>query len=274
MLELPECTILAAQLRQTVLHKPVQTVVVGASPHKFAFMADDGHAYPALLGDAVFTGARQLGGFVQLDADSVTLLLGDGVNLRYHTADEQHPTKHQLYLGFADGSALVCSVQMYGGMWAFTPGGFESPYYQAAREKPSPLGDAFTLQYFTQLREDGKLSLSAKAFLATEQRIPGLGNGVLQDILFTAGIHPQRKIETLGDGEMEALYHSIVNILAAMVEGGGRDTEKDLYGNEGGYHTLLSAKTCKAPCPKCGAPIVKKAYLGGSVYFCPVCQPL
>lgn|GEM_PF-2077218 len=30
-----------------------------------------------------------------------------------------------------------------------------------------------------------------KAFLATEQRIPGLGNGVLQDILWTARIHPK-----------------------------------------------------------------------------------
>jgi len=27
-------------------------------------------------------------------------------------------------------------------------------------------------------------------------------------------------------------------------------------------------------CPVCGAAIVRQAYLGGNVYFCPVCQPL
>jgi formamidopyrimidine-DNA glycosylase len=43
--------------------------------------------------------------------------------------------------------------------------------------------------------------LSAKAFLATEQRIPGLGNGVLQDILFTAGIHPKRKMAAISEEE-------------------------------------------------------------------------
>jgi formamidopyrimidine-DNA glycosylase len=27
-------------------------------------------------------------------------------------------------------------------------------------------------------------------------------------------------------------------------------------------------------CPKCGGTIVKEAYLGGAVYYCPVCQKL
>lgn len=40
-----------------------------------------------------------------------------------------------------------------------------------------------------------------KAFLAAEQRFPGIGNGVLQDILLESGIHPKRKISTLRDLE-------------------------------------------------------------------------
>jgi formamidopyrimidine-DNA glycosylase len=59
-----------------------------------------------------------------------------------------------------------------------------------------------------------------------------------------------------------------------MAEKGGRDTEKDLFGNAGGYKTLLSKNTYKNPCPNCGNTIVKEAYLGGAIYFCPVCQPL
>ncbi|MCQ4762422.1 hypothetical protein NE555_17590, partial [Alistipes onderdonkii] len=41
----------------------------------------------------------------------------------------------------------------------------------------SPLGDGFDAAYFDRLVAGAKPNLSAKAFLATEQRIPGLGNG-------------------------------------------------------------------------------------------------
>ena len=55
---------------------------------------------------------------------------------------------------------------------------------------------------------------------------------------------------------------------------GGRDVERDLYGNPGGYKTILSKNTLNNPCPRCGSEIVKQAYLGGSVYFCTGCQVL
>ena len=59
-----------------------------------------------------------------------------------------------------------------------------------------------------------------------------------------------------------------------MADGGGRDTETDLFGNPGGYTTLMSRNTVGKPCGSCGAVIVKKAYMGGSVYYCPECQPV
>lgn len=39
---------------------------------------------------------------------------------------------------------------------------------------------------------------------------------------------------------------------------GGRDTQTDLYGNAGGYKTILSAKTWKNPCLRCGSTIIKR----------------
>jgi formamidopyrimidine-DNA glycosylase len=59
-----------------------------------------------------------------------------------------------------------------------------------------------------------------------------------------------------------------------MTDLGGRDTEKDLFGNMGGYKTILSKNTVQNPCPGCGGTIIKEAYMGGAVYFCPVCQKL
>lgn len=119
-----------------------------------------------------------------------------------------------------------------------------------------------------------KPTLSVKAFLATEQRIPGLGNGVLQDILFQAGLHPKRKLTTLSETEKRRLMSSMVMVLKEMTKLGGRDTEKDLFGNNGGYITKMSKNTIKKGCPICGGVTTKEAYLGGSVYYCPVCQPI
>lgn len=59
-----------------------------------------------------------------------------------------------------------------------------------------------------------------------------------------------------------------------MVLKGGRDTQPDLFGNNGGYQTIHSSKTWKNPCPRCGSAIMKEAYLGGSVYYCTECQKL
>jgi formamidopyrimidine-DNA glycosylase len=113
---------------------------------------------------------------------------------------------------------------------------------------------------------------SAKAFLATEQRIPGLGNGVLQDILFNAGVSPKTKVGLLLEQELRSLFDSVKTTLQQMVDQGGRDTETDLFGNPGGYHTLMSKKTVGHLCPRCGGIIEKTAYMGGSVYICPSCQ--
>ena len=60
--------------------------------------------------------------------------------------------------------------------------------------------------------------------------------------------------------------------LLEMTFSGGRDTERDLFNCPGGYRTKLSAKTKGAPCPICGNVIVREAFLGGNIYYCPGCQ--
>lgn len=275
MLELPEAITTARLMQDTVVGRRVNRVVAMASPHKFAFFSAEPEAYPGLLEGRTITAAEAFGGYVRLTLEDTTLLMGDGVNPRWYAPGEKLPPKHQLLLELEDGGALVASVQMYGGLWAHpTAEGFDNIYYRAAMEKPSPLGKGFSRAYFEALLREVKPSLSTKAFLATEQRIPGLGNGVLQDILFRARIHPKRKLASLESEQFEEIYTEIINTLRKMTDEGGRDTEKDLLGRPGGYATLLSAKTAGKPCPVCGAPILKQAYMGGSVYFCPVCQPL
>ncbi len=275
MIELPEALVLAGQINEELKGKRIKSVYTNRSPHKFAWFHGEPEDYPGLLADKVIEGAVQYGGMVEILAGEARLLFGDGVNLRYFSAGETLPAKHQLQLEFDDFSSLIGSVQMYGGLWAFPPGQFDNPYYDEAREKPSPLTDRFDYDYFLSLLPGEKQkTLSAKALLATGQRVPGLGNGVLQDILWTARIHPKRKIETLSDEETGSLFKAVKTILAEMAAGGGRDTERDLFGFPGGYQTILSKNTAGTPCPACNTPIKKEAYMGGSIYYCRGCQEM
>jgi formamidopyrimidine-DNA glycosylase len=164
---------------------------------------------------------------------------------------------------------------MYGGIMCFKEGTCENKYYLIAKEKPSPISKKFNEKYFHNIVSNANMqNKSVKFLLATEQRIPGLGNGVLQDILFNAKIHPKMKVADLSDKQKDGLFYSIKNILSDMVEGGGRDTEKDLFGNNGSYTTKLSKNTSGLPCINCGSLIEKENYMGGSIYYCSQCQEL
>ena len=275
MIELPEAINLARQFDKVVRGKKIERVTAGFSPHKFAWYHGDPRDYDALLKGKTIGEAAAYGGYLEVKADGAVLIFHDGVALRLHGKGEKRPPKHQLLIEFTDGTALSGSVQMYGGLCCAKEGEFTSRYYQAARGKPSPLSGEFDAAYFNRLINDSEVrKLSAKAFLATEQRIPGLGNGVLQDILFNAKIDPRRKIEELTGSEKETLFRSIKSTLKEMTEQGGRDVEKDLFGKPGGYKTILSQNTVGNPCPVCGGVIIKQPYMGGSIYFCAGCQKL
>jgi len=272
VLELPEAANLAKQITETMIGKKIAKVTAGISEHKFAWYHGDPADYDPLLSGKTIDTAVPQGGMIEIHAGDAMLLFCDFVSLKYNRQGEQLPRKHQMLIEFDDDTSLSASVGMYGGLWCFREGEFDSKYYDIAKERPSPLTDEFDTAYFERLISSPEVQkLSAKAFLATEQRIPGLGNGVLQDILYNAKIHPKRKIETLNLDERKTLFNSVKATLKEMVELGGRDTEKNLFGEPGGYITKLSKNSLGKPCPVCGNNIIKQAYMGG-IYFCAGCQ--
>lgn len=275
MIELPEAIVLSREINDALTGKTIQHVIAAHSPHKFAWYHDEPESYPDLLRNKILLKSYNQGGFVRIDlSDAKVILLSEGIRIRYLVEGEQIPEKHQLLIEFSDRSCLVCSTQMYGGLCAFKEGDYDNEYFGAAREKPSPASDGFDQAYFEQLISQSSEKLSLKGFLATKQRIPGLGNGVLQDILFNAKLHPKRKIKSLDDAKINALFHSVKSTLSAMISQGGRDTEKDIFGYSGGYQTLLSKNSVNKPCPNCDSIIQKQAYMGGSIYVCPTCQKM
>ncbi len=275
MIEIPESIVIAEQINEAIRGKRIKNVIADHSPHKFAWYHGDPHAYYDLLAGKEICKATGFGALVEIKVEDSVILYGDGVRLRLCGQDEKRPKKHQLLIEFDDLSALCASIQMYGGLWCFRKGEFTNNYFLQAKEKPLPLSKKFDWVYFEGIiSAPDALRKSVKALLATKQRIPGLGNGVLQDILFNAKIHPRRKVNTLTIEEKKNLFKSIKSTLAEMIYKGGRDTEVDLYSCPGGYKTKLSKKTSGKPCCECNTEIKKEAYMGGSVYYCPMCQKL
>lgn len=273
MIELVEAKILSDQMNASIRGNRIAKVTTLSSPHKFAFFHGDPQAYDELLRGRLIGETAPNGGQIRMEIEDLIFVFGDGVDLRYYKKDVKRPVKHQLLIELEDGSVMSGSVQMYGFLWCVNEKEFDNPYYLVAKEKPSLLSEKFDKEYFMNIiTAPGVQKLSAKAILATEQRIPGLGNGVLQDILYYAGIHPKRKVGTFHQDDIDRLYQSVKNTPALMIAQGGRDTEKDLYGNPGGYVTRLSKNTVGKPCPNCGHIIQKEAYLGGSIYYCDGCQ--
>ena len=70
---------------------------------------------------------------------------------------------------------------MYGGI-ILHRGEYDNEYYQKSREALSPFSGEFRAYYDKRMAQS-KQTLSAKAFLATEQRFPGIGNGVLLSLI-------------------------------------------------------------------------------------------
>ena len=286
MIEIPESNTIVNQLNETINGKKVVGVVTNKSPHKFAFFYEDPNEYSDMLKGKFVTNINVYGGQIEIllaenssyseedNENNTIIVLSDDAQIRYIEKDEDLPEKHQLLIRFDDSTYLVCSAKMYAQLHVSLLKYYNNEYYDVAKEKPSPLLDDFDMKYFEDLIEEVRPTTSLKAFIATKQRIPGIGNGTLQDILFNAKLHPKTKIKKLSKDQKETLFNSIKDTLDEMVKNGGRNTEKDLFGNNGGYEVILSSKTFKSPCPSCCGKLNKEPYLGGTVYYCPNCQKL
>ncbi|MBE0701461.1 MAG: endonuclease VIII, partial [Acholeplasmataceae bacterium] len=129
---------------------------------------------------------------------------------------------------------------------------------------------AFTYAYFIKETGLDKTTGTIKSALATQQHIPGFGNGTLQDVLFASKIVPERKVSSLTIQEKQTVFHEMKKTIKAMYLAGGRDQSTDLFGKLGGYKTVMTNQ--KSICPICNTPMTKKAYLGGKVIYCTTCQ--
>lgn len=293
-MSIAENQVISNQLQNTVVGKKIVKTIANQNPHSFvwfatepryAFAAKDISHKQAEQYDGILTGKVIQGSEVHFGSYGTYnfLYVGDralifDIPARYYTASEKPPKRHQLYLAFDDGSAMALCGSLGGTIYLFKVNenglaiGYPPPDF------PSVLSDDFTESFFLDFIKNTDLTKlqpakSVKCFLATKNRIPGLDNVILHEILWEAQVNPKSVMAALGQDEYKRLYAAIKKVFPAVITAGGLDTQKDIYGNFGSYATKASKHTLDKPCQRCGDLIVKEAYMGGVVYYCPKCQP-
>jgi formamidopyrimidine-DNA glycosylase len=104
----------------------------------------------------------------------------------------------------------------------------------------------------------GRSTMALKARLLDQARVAGLGNLLVDDLLWRAGLDPAREARGLDPGETTALATAIS---ATLEELGGR----------GGSHTgdLQSERHRDGHCPRDGTALQRRTIGGRTTYSCP-----
>jgi len=273
MIELPEARIIARDLKNEILGKTIVDVRGNFTDHKFTYYSEDPNKYKEYLINKKITSINERNFYVEIEVEDYKIIFRDGANIRYYDNRQDYPENSKFFLEFNDGSFINVTTSMYCCIAVFDKvKGIDNMYYNFEFERIGAYDKEFTLSYFNSLINDKTKKLSLKAFLATEQRILGVGNGIVQDMLFNARMSPRRKLVTLSESEIEILYNSVIGTIKKMISENGRNTEKTIYNEFGNYKTIMSSKNFNNGCPLCNGTIKKEQYLGGSVYYCPNCQ--
>ena len=294
-MSLAENHVISNQLQNTVVGRTIVKTIANQNPHSFVWFATEpkyvfssgeitnreARLYDGLLtGQTIQRSAVHFGSYATYNF----LYIGNralmfSLPTRYYAAGEKLPKRHQLLLTLDDGSSLALCGSLGGMIYLFRVDENSLAIDYPPPDFPSVLSEDFSKTFFLNLIKTTDLSRlkpakTVKCFLATKNRIPGLDNGILHEILWEARVNPKSVMAALGQDDCKRLHAAIKKVFPAVIKADGRDTEKDLFGNFGGYITKASKNTLGKPCGRCGEPIVKEAYLGGVVYYCPACQPI
>jgi len=272
MPELPEITVIARQMNKEITGKRISDVESRQPKNLNMPVARFVKTTKGKTVKTVTSKGKWI--FIKLNP-AYYMLINRGMNadLLYFAPNEKLPPKYQFKLTFSDKTGFTIQFQWFGYIH-LVPEKDLTKHKLTSKLGFSPADEKFTLEHFKKLLANRKARI--KNFLINQKNIAGIGNVYIQDILFKAKLHPNRKISTLTEKEITNLYNAIQTILNRSIQLGGLAYEKDFYGQKGKFTAnefLVGYKTGK-PCPTCKTPIIKIKTGSTSSYICPTCQPL
>ncbi|MBS1063223.1 bifunctional DNA-formamidopyrimidine glycosylase/DNA-(apurinic or apyrimidinic site) lyase [Gluconobacter wancherniae] len=119
-----------------------------------------------------------------------------------------------------------------------------------------------------------------KTALLDQKLVVGLGNIYVCEILFRAGIHPERTTGSIKDAELRDIARIIPDVLNEAIASGGSSLRDYVQtdGSKGGFQELHRVYGREGePCPTCAASgrtenILRITQSGRSTFYCARCQ--
>jgi formamidopyrimidine-DNA glycosylase len=116
-----------------------------------------------------------------------------------------------------------------------------------------------------------------KRALLDQTLVSGIGNIYADEALWRARLHGARPTETLTRPEARRVLGFAREVMAEALGEGGTSFDRlyvDVNGASGYFDRSLAAYGQEGrPCPRCGTPIRREAFMNRSSFSCPRCQP-
>jgi formamidopyrimidine-DNA glycosylase len=176
---------------------------------------------------------------------------------------------------FRDGGPdLRFTDQRTFGHLLVSPGGAQMPSV-IAHIAPDPLEPAFDAAVFAARLRTRRTGI--KRALLDQSLISGVGNIYADEALWRARLHWARASDGLRRPDISRLLDAVQEVFAEALSVGGTSFDS-LYVNvngQSGYFERSLAVYGRAgqPCPRCGTPVRRDAFMNRSSFSCPVCQP-
>jgi formamidopyrimidine-DNA glycosylase len=262
MPELPEIEVSRQRLDPKILGRPIHELTELNERLLSETTAD---ALRQGLAGASFTGIARFGHFLLLEVAEAAALL---ISLSPSAAIEQvrphdpMPRSTRLGLRFNDGGGLAV-VDPRNQSW-LTYIDDESAVPELGAFGPDALNGAIDPDQWRQELQGRRAQI--KGLLLEPTLIAGLGPAFADEVLFQAGIRPDRKAGELDRDEAERLRQTVPAILDKAVRCQARPDQLPKT------YLLRALDEGAEACPRCGEALTKRKIQGRTTRFCPACQ--
>lgn len=184
--------------------------------------------------------------------------------------EEKHT--HIIFKLSNDYELRFADTRRFGRFW-FLQKGAADTYSGVGRLGLEPFDNGVTAKYLqTHL---GKRKKTIKECLLEQNVIAGIGNIYSDEILFTAGIHPRRRADSLDGEEWETLANTIPERLSYFIEKNAISPKDYLESKGKDYRNTPFLQVYGhngEQCPNCRDIFCRMVIGGRSSVYCPSCQ--
>jgi formamidopyrimidine-DNA glycosylase len=277
MPELPEVETVRQGLSPWVTGRRIASVEVRHPRAIRRHVPGPDHFGDVLLGRTI-VGTRRRGKYLWLPLDSGDAIIGHlGMSgqLLLRPASASDESHLRVRIGFDDGGPELRFVdQRTFGTLAVSEGGADLPA-EIAHIARDPLDPDFSDAGFVAAVRRRRTGL--KRALLDQTLISGVGNIYADEALWRAGLHGGRPTQALTRPGAARLLGHVRDVLAEALGAGGTSFDSlyvNVNGESGYFDRSLNVYGREGePCPRCGAPLRREAFMNRSSYSCPRCQP-